>query len=150
MIRVDLSLKCLKIDSCFSLRAKIKKMIVNQKVDSFYSALKASSRESLIREEVSDNLRTGTSKLNKENLRDLVMMPKSKKELLLRGDESYRILRCPIADEFNYIMPGVSGIRQSEFIISQYTRPEYKLCSLDVVNAAVYLAFYDPNRVKEL
>ena len=28
-------------------------------------------------------------------------------------------------------------------MISQYTRPEYRLCSLDVVNLAAYLAFID-------
>lgn len=56
-------------------------------------------RESLIREEVQDALRTGISKLQKEMLFDLIMKPgvedKSKR---LTGPPSFRILRTPIAE----------------------------------------------------
>ena len=53
-----------------------------QELENFYSALPAKVRESLIREEVLDTLRTNTSKLNKEMLKDLVMLPSIKDQKL--------------------------------------------------------------------
>ena len=66
---------------------------------SFFSSLPRKTRESLIREEVQDALRTGSSKLTKDMLWELVMLPgvtdKSKR---MTGPSSFRILRTPIAE----------------------------------------------------
>ena len=45
-----------------------------QQLENFYAALPPKVRESLIREEVQDALRTNTSKLDKEMLKDLVLV----------------------------------------------------------------------------
>ena len=68
----------------------------------------------------------------------------------LTGKVSYRILRHELAEQFNYINPGMKGRKQSDFVICQYKLPEFKMCSLDVVNAVAYLAFLDPKYAKEL
>ena len=64
-----------------------------------------------MREEVSDCIRLESSKLNKDMLRELVQAPKVDKSLRLSGEPSYRVLRHPIADDFNYMNPGVQGQR---------------------------------------
>ena len=83
-------------------------------------------------------------------LRELVQAPKVDKSLRLSGEPSYRVLRHPIADDFNYMNPGVQGQRQTDFVISRYKNTDYKMCTLDVVNAAAYLAFIDPQDAKEM
>ena len=55
-----------------------------------------------------------------------------------------------MAEQFNYIIPGMEGQRQTDFVITQYRRPEYKQCSLDLVNAVANLAFIDPDQAKEM
>ena len=56
-------------------RRKVKNIPVIQELANFYSALPEHVRESLIREEVQDALRTHTSKLDKNMLLDLVLEP---------------------------------------------------------------------------
>ena len=88
----------------------------------------------------------GTSKLAKQNVKDLVYQPRPvDKELRMQGYPSYRILRHQLSEQFNYVNPGIKGQRQTDFVISPYKQPEYKLCSLDLVNAVAYLAFIDPD-----
>jgi hypothetical protein len=125
---------------------KIKKFQVKQKLNNYFSALSSEDRKSLIREEVQDELRLGISKLAKNKLYDLVTLDPAPKELRLQGYPTYRILRHKISEEFNYINPCIKGQRQSDFVISRYKKPEYKMCSLDVVNAVAYLAFMDPEK----
>lgn len=103
--------RCCKVKSCRSWYQKIHDHQVMQKVPNFYSALPSSVRESLIREEVVHHNRTGTAKLRKEELQELVLKEKSEKSLRLRGDPSYRILRHKVAEDFNYICPGIEGMR---------------------------------------
>ena len=111
-------------------------MPVVQELAPFYQSLKNSQRESLIREEVQDHRRLGTSKLTKENLLELVTAPKvDRKELGLSGDCSYRILRHEIAEEFNYISPALAGQNQTDFVVSAYKTDAHKMSSLDIVNA---------------
>ena len=59
-------------------------------------------------------------------------------------------MRHSLAEEFNYINPGIRGQNQEDFVISQYERPEQKMCSLDVVNSAAYLAFVEENKARDL
>ena len=59
-------------------------------------------------------------------------------------------MRHPIADQFNYMNPGVQGQRQTDFVISRYQNSDYKHCALDIVNSAAYLAFLDPETAKDL
>ena len=60
---------------------------------SFYSALKRSDRESLIREELIDLDRLKFSKSSKESLAGLIFSPKAERKLRIEGCASYRILR---------------------------------------------------------
>ena len=46
--------------------------------------------------------------------------------------------------------PGIEGVRQTDFVITPYKKPEYKLCSLDLVNAVAYLAFLDPDEALKM
>ena len=79
------------------------------------------------------------------------MAPKvDDKELRLSGDVSYRILRHEIAEEFNFRNPGLSGQKQTDFVLSQYTKDIYKMCSLDVVNAVAYLAFIEKDEALKM
>ena len=48
------------------------------------------------------------------------------------------------------MIPGIKGQRQTDFVISPFKKPEYKLCSLDLVNAISYLAFIDPDEAMQL
>ena len=41
-------------------------------------------------------------------------------------------------------------MRQTDFVISEYQKPEFKHYSLDLVNAVVYLAYMDPKEAREL
>ena len=97
-----------------------------------------------------DHTRLGNSKLNKEHLLELVLQPKSSRDLRLKGFPSYRILRCSISEQFNYVNPEIKGQRQTDFVISPYKKPEYKLCSLDLVNCVTYLAYLDPDDAMKL
>ena len=55
-------------------------------------------------------MRTDTSKLGKEMLKDLVLIDGVKdKTLQLVGPASFRILRTPIAEEFGFMLPGIKG-----------------------------------------
>ena len=56
-------------------------------------------------------------------------------------------MRSNIAEQFNYVT-FVKGQTQTDFVISPYRKPEYLFCSLDVVNAACYLAFIEPEEAK--
>ena len=64
---------CCKIKRCFSFKLQIDEIQVKQNLKSFFSALKTSDRESLIREEAVDCNRLQSSKMSKENLIDLVL-----------------------------------------------------------------------------
>jgi len=67
-------------------------------------------RESLIREEVLDHTRQGFAKLSREKISSLVLQPAiSDKSLRLVGSASFRILRTSIAEQFNYVCPGLQG-----------------------------------------
>ena len=59
-------------------------------------------------------------------------------------------MRHTIAEQFNFTQPGLKGCKQTDFVISQYNKEEYKMCSLDVVNAVAYLAFLDPEDAKKM
>ena len=139
-----------KIKRCYNKSKKIQKVHLKQKLANFFSSLPHRARESLIKEELLDRERLNTSKLSKENLASLVLEPEAAEELQLSGIPSYRILRHEISEQFNFINPGLQGQKQTDFVISQYRRPEFKKCSLDVVNAVAYLAFLDPTYAKEL
>ena len=86
-------------------------MPLKQVLLSYFSALKISDRESLIREEVTDATRLGTSKLSKENLKELVTREKADPKFRLTGYPSYRVLRSKLAEQFNYFNPGLDGFR---------------------------------------
>ena len=94
---------CCKIKQCFTFKLQIDEIQVKQNLANFFSALKTSDRESLIREEAVDHNRLQSSKMSKENLIDLVLTPKATHEFRLEGYPSYRILRHELAEQFNYI-----------------------------------------------
>ena len=94
---------CCKIKRCFSFKLQIDEIQVKQNLKNFFSALKTSDRESLIREEAVDSNRLQSSKMSKENLIDLVLCPKASHEFRLEGYPSYRILRHDLSEQFNYI-----------------------------------------------
>lgn len=142
---------CCKPKRCNPFPNRVDNMEVQQSLASFYSSLPTRVRESLIREEVLDQMRTGCSKLSKEKLAQLVLQPTvTDKALKLVGSPSYRILRTAVAEHFNYVCPGIKGMKQTDFVISQYARPAIKMCSLDLVSSVAYLAFIDPDRAKAL
>ena len=66
--------KCEYFKACRKLHERVKDIQVMQQLENFYAALPPKVRESLIREEVQDALRTNTSKLDKEMLKDLVLV----------------------------------------------------------------------------
>ena len=79
------------------------------------------TREALIREEVQNQERLNSSKLNKEALMEMVCQPKAAKEERCTGDASYRMLwHYDLADEFNYTLPGISGQRSTDGVITKY------------------------------
>lgn len=140
--------KC-KIERCYSNRFKVKNIEMRQKLANFFSALKPSQRASLIREEVVDYKRLNSSKLDKERLAELVLAPEAGPELKLTGEISYRILRHSLAEQFNFFQHEKNS-RQVDFVISEFSKTEYKRCSLDVVNAVAYMPFLDPEEVKTM
>lgn len=91
------------------MKSKVDIMQVEQRLATFFSTLKNSDRESMIREEVLDQERFSAAKLSCEQLTELVLQPKAEKALRLKGYSSYRILRHALAKEFNYILPGIPG-----------------------------------------
>ena len=101
--------KCCKSSRCLSFKKKIDKIQVEQRLASFFSSLKSSDRQSMIREEVQDQERLKAAKLSSEQLTELVLEEKAEKALRLKGYPSYRILRHKIATEFNYTPPGIQG-----------------------------------------
>ena len=46
--------------------------------------------------------------------------------------------------------PSVSGEAQTDFVISRCQKPNQKMCALDIVNAAAYLAFLDRETAKDM
>lgn len=67
------------IKSCFTFPMQIKNEQISQKLSNFFSALSTRDRNSLIREEVIDHKRLGTSKLSKKTLIDLALAKPLKK-----------------------------------------------------------------------
>ena len=96
-------------------------MPVEQELPSFYSAMRLPTREALVREEVQYFKRLNCSKLSKEQLMELVCQPRAPKENRLTGDSSYRVLwHCDLSHEFNYALPGISGQRTTDGVITPY------------------------------
>ena len=62
---------------------KIENFQVKQNLTNYFAALNIEDRKSLIREEVSDCTRLGTSKLTKEILTELVLQPRASRKLRL-------------------------------------------------------------------
>ena len=84
------------------MKRKVDQIQVEQHLATFFSSLKSSDRESMIREEVQLQERLKAARLTSEQLAELVLEEKSDKALRLKGYPSYRILRHAIATEFNY------------------------------------------------
>jgi len=82
-------------DSCYTIRSNIDKIQVEQKLPNYFSALRTTAREALIREEVQYFHRLNFSRMSKETLSNLVKEPKASPEDRLTGDQSYRILWHP-------------------------------------------------------
>ena len=121
-----------------SIRKKIEKFEVMKNLANFYSSLKSSHRISLIKEEVSDYCRLGIGKLSKESLTQLVLNPKADYRQRLDGDCSYSILMKPQFEEFSYLP-------------TQYKKNPYlRQCNLDIVSAAINLAYLDPQEARSM
>lgn len=109
------------------------------------------NRQALIREEVQNFIRLGTSKLSQEALVELVCQPKAPREERITGDPSYRILwQRDLLKDFNYTLPGIVGERDTDGIIAQYKKPEFLMCARDVIYSAVNLAYFDPEKAMEI
>ena len=121
-----------------SIRKKIEKFEVRKNLANFYSSLKSSHRISLIKEEVSDYCRLGIGKLSTESLTQLVLNPKADHRKRLDGDCSYSILMKPQFEEFSYLP-------------TQYKKNPYlRQCNLDIVSAAINLAYLDPQEARSM
>ena len=134
----------------FTFKTDIRNIHISQNLASFFSSLKRSDRESMIRKEVLDHERMRCSQMPISNLGDLVLEPQAAHEFRLTGYPSYQVLRLPIAEDFNYIQPGKQGQRQTDFVISDFVANEYKKCALDLVNSVTQLAFLEPEYAKAL
>ena len=76
-----------------SVSTKLSKMHVQEERPSYYSALKAKTREALIREEVRNFMRLGLApKFDKAALLELIEAPEIENSKQLTGEESYRVL----------------------------------------------------------
>ena len=106
---------------------------MHKRLANFFASLKPSARSSLIREEIVDDSRLQTAKLSKESLSELTTAePIQERELRIVGDNSYRILHHELAEEFNFFRHEKNS-RQTDLVISEYQRPEFKHYSLDLV-----------------
>ena len=65
------------------------------------------------------------------------------------GYTSYRILHQELAEQFNFFRHEKDS-RQTDFVISEFMQPEFKQCSLDLVNAVANLAYMDPEEARAL
>jgi len=119
---------------------------------SFFEALEVSDRVSLINEEISNWKRLKLHTSNFETLLELIQAEQEVNQRnRLQGDCSYRILRSKDAEFFNYASkPTIHGLKQTDFVVSTYKSIDEKLCSLDVVNAAAYLAFIEPREANNM
>lgn len=118
--------------------------VIEQQLPSFYETLNWHDRHSLIADEIENFNRLQVKRLTLENLLYLIFMEQSEEDTRLKGNCSYRILRQPIAESFNYQAQPSFDLKQTDFVFSPYKGKTMKKFQLDVVRATTYLAYIEP------